>query len=91
MSAPVEGHPAVADTALARVQASLSRIAATDAQVNAFTDVLAERALTRAEALDRSGHVGALAGVPFAVKNLYDVRGLPTRAGSRIGGEAAPE
>ena len=90
MSAPVEGQPRAADTALARVQASLSRIAATDAQVNAFTDVLAERALTRAEALDRSGHVGPLAGVPFAVKNLYDVRGLPTRAGSRIGREAAP-
>ena len=90
MSAPVEGQPRAADTALARVQASLSRIAATDAQVNAFTDVLAERALTRAEALDRSGHVGPLAGVPFAVKNLYDVRGLPTRAGSRIGREAVP-
>src|SRR5205823_6866863 len=27
---------------------------------------------------------GALAGVPFAVKNLFDVQGLPTLAGSKI-------
>ncbi|KMO09714.1 amidase, partial [Methylobacterium indicum] len=30
---------------------------------------------------------GPLAGVPFAVKNLFDVAGLPTRAGSRINRE----
>ena len=34
--------------------------------------------------------VGPLAGVPFAVKNLFDVAGLPTRAGSRINRERAP-
>ena len=28
--------------------------------------------------------LGPLAGVPYAVKNLFDVAGLPTRAGSRI-------
>ena len=28
--------------------------------------------------------IGPLAGVPFAVKNLFDVKGLPTRAGSKI-------
>ena len=28
--------------------------------------------------------------MPFAVKNLFDVQGLPTRAGSRIGRESAP-
>jgi amidase/aspartyl-tRNA(Asn)/glutamyl-tRNA(Gln) amidotransferase subunit A len=77
-------------TALARVQASLARIALTDGRVNAFTDVLAERALVRAEALDRQGRPGPLAGVPFAVKNLFDVQGLPTRAGSKIEREAAP-
>ena len=90
MSAALESDACVPGTALGRVQASLSRIAATDARVNAFTDVLAERALTRAEALDRGGHAGPLAGVPFAVKNLFDVQGLPTRAGSRIGREAVP-
>ena len=34
--------------------------------------------------------VGPLAGVPFAVKNLFDVEGLPTRAGSKINRERAP-
>ena len=28
--------------------------------------------------------MGPLAGVPFAVKNLFDIKGLPTRAGSKI-------
>jgi AtzE family amidohydrolase len=80
----------LAGTATARVQASLARIAATDSRINAFTAVLAERALARAESLDREGHAGPLAGVPFAVKNLFDVQGLPTLAGSRIGRDSAP-
>ena len=33
---------------------------------------------------------GPLAGVPFAVKNLFDVKGLPTRAGSKINRELPP-
>ena len=33
--------------------------------------------------------VGPLAGVPFAVKNLFDVKGLPTRAGSKINRDRA--
>jgi NADPH:quinone reductase-like Zn-dependent oxidoreductase len=42
-------------TALEQVKQSLARIAATDTQVNAFTAVLAERSLARAEQLDREG------------------------------------
>jgi aspartyl-tRNA(Asn)/glutamyl-tRNA(Gln) amidotransferase subunit A len=34
--------------------------------------------------------VGKLAGVPFAVKNLFDVAGLPTLAGSKINRDLAP-
>ena len=34
--------------------------------------------------------LGPLAGVPFAVKNLFDVAGLPTRAGSMINRELPP-
>src|SRR5215475_14430602 len=33
---------------------------------------------------------GALAGVPFAVKNLFDIAGLPTLAGSKINRDCAP-
>ena len=79
-------------TARANVEASLARIAAHNERVNAFTDVLAERALARADALDaartRGEAPGPLSGVPFAVKNLFDVAGAPTRAGSRINVDA---
>jgi AtzE family amidohydrolase len=71
--------------------ASLARIGATDARVNAFTDVTAQRALKAAAALDARLAAGdsatrslPLLGVPFAVKNLFDVAGLTTRAGSKI-------
>ena len=73
-----------------QVEEALATIARTDAQVNAFTDVLGERARRSADAVDRTGQLGTLAGVPFAVKNLFDVAGRPTRAGSRIRRDAAP-
>ena len=58
--------------------------------INAFTDVLTGRALLLAKAHDMNGPQGPLAGVPFAVKNLFDVEDLPTRAGSRINRGRAP-
>ncbi len=72
-------------SATAVTQAALARIAARDGVLNAFTAVTAERALRRAAALD-AGHVaaGALAGVPFAVKNLFDIAGIATLAGARL-------
>ena len=68
------------------VRASLDRIAATEPRINAFTEVLAERALRRADLVDAHPRRARmkLAGVPFAVKNLFDVAGLTTLAGSRI-------
>ena len=79
------------------VETSLARIERTDGVVNAFTDVTAERALRRAAELDaelRNPGSGAAAlpllGVPFAVKNLFDVAGLTTRAGSRIERDKPP-
>ena len=74
------------------VRQALQRIAATDKQVNAFTSVLADRALKRAAWVDAHPRRARmrLAGVPFAVKNLFDVAGLPTLAGSKIEREAAP-
>lgn len=72
----------------------LARIQTIDGKLNAFTDVVAERARTMARKLDASiaagNKVGPLAGVPFAVKNLFDVSGLPTRAGSKINRERPP-
>src|SRR5437764_366801 len=66
------------------VDAALERIAAAEPTVNAFTDLVAERARKRAAEIDAGRHLGPLMGVPFAVKNLFDIEGLPTRAGSRI-------
>jgi 1-carboxybiuret hydrolase len=72
------------------VEDALARITARDPVLNSFTDVLAERARQRAAAIDAGKKKGPLAGVPFAVKNLFDVKGLPTRAGSKINRELAP-
>lgn len=79
-------------SARAAVQASLDRINATEPAVNAFTALLAERALKRADQVDADPRRGQLwlAGVPFAVKNLFDVAGLPTLAGSAIEATRAP-
>ncbi len=61
---------------------------------NAITTVLDDRAVERAAALDaevRTGRdPGPLAGVPVAVKNLVDVAGITTIAGSRIWAERPP-
>jgi amidase/aspartyl-tRNA(Asn)/glutamyl-tRNA(Gln) amidotransferase subunit A len=74
------------------VAASLARIAATDGTVNAFTATLRERALRRAAQLDAAptGVPLPLRGVPFAVKNLFDVEGVTTLAGSRIEADGPP-
>ena len=74
------------------VEHSLSRIEATDGRVNAFTSLLAERALKRAAQIDKHTRRAelSLAGVPLAVKNLFDIAGLPTLAGSKIEREAVP-
>lgn len=80
-------------TARATIEQTLARIAAR-ADLNAFTQVLPERALDQADRLDAdraAGRpLGPLAGAPFAVKNLFDVEGLATLAGSKIRRDAAP-
>ena len=81
-------------SALDATEAALARIKQHDATLNSFTDVTADRARTKARAIDADiaagKTVGPLAGVPFAVKNLFDVAGLPTRAGSKINRDLAP-
>jgi aspartyl-tRNA(Asn)/glutamyl-tRNA(Gln) amidotransferase subunit A len=81
-------------SAVGVTEAALARIARHDPILNSFTDVTADRARAKARAVDAAvaagQNPGPLAGVPFAVKNLFDVRGLPTRAGSKINRELAP-
>ena len=60
----------MSESATAQVRAALARIEAGEPRINAFTAVLAERALGRASAVDASDEPMPLRGVPFAVKNL---------------------
>jgi AtzE family amidohydrolase len=80
--------------AAAITEAALTRIEDLNPVLNAFTDITAARARKRAAAVDAARaageRLGPLAGVPFAVKNLFDVAGLPTRAGSAINRELPP-
>jgi aspartyl-tRNA(Asn)/glutamyl-tRNA(Gln) amidotransferase subunit A len=81
-------------SALAVAEAHLARIERLDPALRAYTDVTAERARAEARAVDAAVAAGRdpgpLAGVPYAVKNLFDVAGVVTRAGSRINRENAP-
>ncbi len=75
-------------TAVAVAERALAAIAAGDRTVNSFTAVLADRALADARRVDQQIAAGIdpgpLAGAPFAVKNLFDVAGEVTVAGSAI-------
>jgi aspartyl-tRNA(Asn)/glutamyl-tRNA(Gln) amidotransferase subunit A len=85
-----------AATALDITRAALARIRSQDGDLNCFTAVLADRACAEAAEVDRKisqgEEAGPLAGVPFAVKNLFDIQGIPTLAGSIIRARApAPQ
>ena len=68
--------------------AFLARIERHGQDLGAFSHVAAARALRAARAFDAARRRGRaarspLAGLPFAIKDLYPVRGMPFRAGSR--------
>jgi AtzE family amidohydrolase len=81
-------------SARAVTDAALAQIAARGPAVNAFTTVLAEQARADAERVDAAiaadRDAGPLAGLPFAVKDLFDVAGITTLAGSKINRERPP-
>jgi aspartyl-tRNA(Asn)/glutamyl-tRNA(Gln) amidotransferase subunit A len=81
-------------SATAVTEAALAAIAQRNPALNAFTAVTADRARARARAIDaeraRGRALGPLAGVPYAVKNLFDIKGLPTLAGSKINRDRPP-
>jgi aspartyl-tRNA(Asn)/glutamyl-tRNA(Gln) amidotransferase subunit A len=70
-------------TAADACQASIDRITSANGTLNAFLTVAAERALTRAKAIDASSDRGPLAGVPVAIKDNISTRGVRTTAASR--------
>lgn len=69
-------------------RAYLDRIEALNPKVNAFITLTADSALAEAqaatEAVMHGDQLGALHGIPLALKDLFDVRGVPTTAGSPL-------
>ncbi len=71
-------------SALEYTEALLARIEAVNPKLDAFVALLAERARERAHALDNGPVRGALHGVPFGLKDIVDVAGVPTTAHSAV-------
>ncbi|WP_413173141.1 AtzE family amidohydrolase [Anabaena azotica] len=75
-------------------QATLAKIGTKDHELNCFTDITVETALQDAAYIDQNiaegKNPGVLAGVPFAVKNLFNIAGLTTLAGSKINAGNSP-
>lgn len=82
-------------TSRALCEAALARIEDAGGEGRAtFTEVYADAALAAADAADglrRNGYVASpLAGLPVSIKDLFDVAGRTTRAGSIVLAGAAP-
>ena len=69
-------------------QICLQRSEAIDPHINAFITITAESALDEARAatdeIVHGLHRGPLHGIPLAIKDLFDVRGVATTAGSPL-------
>jgi AtzE family amidohydrolase len=74
--------------------AALEAIARQNSTLNCFTTILNDSALAQADLIDRRiaarEDPGPLAGVPFGVKNLFDIAGVTTIGGSKIHAEKPP-
>ena len=70
------------------LESCVAQIDVTEAKVNAFTDKTLARAFAEADVIDarraKGEILGPLAGVPYAVKNLFDIEGVVTLAGSKV-------
>jgi len=75
-------------------QAYLDRIGTLDAGLGAYITITAERALARArraeEEIQAGDYLGPLHGVPVAVKDIVNTRGILTSAGSRVLADNVP-
>ncbi len=81
-------------TATKLIEGFINNIEQQNPILNCFTTILKNQAIEQANNLDdkiRKGEdTGILSGVPFAVKNLFDIEGVTTLAGSKINQENAP-
>lgn len=71
-------------TAEALVRACLERIAADDGRVGAFEHLDPAAALAEARRVDALDPAPPLAGLPVAVKDIFDTAGLPTEYGTEV-------
>lgn len=75
-------------TSVALTEASLDRIAEFDGRVNAFVHVDAQGALAQARHADDLFRAGIdhspMQGVPYALKDIYDAKGMATTCHSRL-------
>jgi aspartyl-tRNA(Asn)/glutamyl-tRNA(Gln) amidotransferase subunit A len=73
---------------VALAESLLARASALDGRLHSFVVLTRERALAEARAAEaalRGGQdLGPLHGIPYGAKDLYDVKGLPTTAGTRL-------
>jgi aspartyl-tRNA(Asn)/glutamyl-tRNA(Gln) amidotransferase subunit A len=79
---------------VALTKACLGRIEAVDGQIHSYIHVASEAALAAATVAEREVANGALRGplhgIPYGVKDNYDVAGMPATAGSRVRLEHVP-
>ena len=80
-------------TPVALTELFLERIASLDAKLGAFRLVLRDRALAQARAaqaaLQAGADLGPLHGQPWVAKDLFDVKGHPTTAGTHLLADAS--
>ncbi|SIT72554.1 Asp-tRNA(Asn)/Glu-tRNA(Gln) amidotransferase GatCAB subunit A [Edaphobacillus lindanitolerans] len=82
-------------SSLELVQESLKRIAEENPATNAFITIAAGEALETAAVLDREAAAGKfrgpLHGIPVAVKDLIDTKGIRTTMGSKVYADNVPD
>jgi aspartyl-tRNA(Asn)/glutamyl-tRNA(Gln) amidotransferase subunit A len=78
------------EPAVRRVGDALDRLERLHERLNCTIRFLRERAGAQAAASDRRDTPRLLEGVPFAIKDVIDVEGVPTTAASRTRADATP-
>ena len=80
---------------VALTESYLERIEALDPSINCFITVTRELAIEQARAAEQEiqagNYRGPLHGIPYAVKDLINTRGIPTTWGSRLFANQVPD